>query len=148
MASRYARNINTFGNLTGNLKQFNSTYETLEELNQLLKLYLPPHLAKFCHIGAIDLDKNWVVLFASEQQAYHTLHNMAHPILQYLAKHNYNFDSILIKVRQYSKPHDSSGKYKRLDSKYKNKLKEMAAEINKPELIIQLKEKKDKEIDF
>ena len=146
--TNHIKSINKFANLTGNLKQFNSTYETLEELNQLLKSYLPPHLAKHCHIGAIDSDKNWVVLFVSEQQAYHTLHNMAHPILQYLAKHNHDFDSILIKVRQYAAKHDLSEKYKFLDSKYKTKLKEMAAEINKPELIIDVIEKKHKEIDF
>jgi hypothetical protein len=144
----HMKNINKFANLTDNLKQFNSTYQTLEELNQILKLYLPEHLVKFCHIGAIDIDKNWVVLFVSEQQAYHTIHNMAHPILQHLSKHNHSFDSILIKVRQYKAQHDSSEKYKQLDSKYKNKLKEIAAEINKPELIINISNKLDKEIYF
>lgn len=83
--------------------QFNklkSNFEIVEQLNIILTQILPKNLHHCCHIGAFDANKNLIVLFVNEQPAYHILRNISSIILQDFARHQFLFDSILIKVSQ------------------------------------------------
>jgi len=131
------KSFNRLNNLAAsnkNLEDLNSIFNIIDELNQILETLLPKNLCKYCHVGAIDPDKELIVLFVSEQQVYYTIHNLANQILQHFASHNFHFNSILIKTRQYRKQAQPI-KMKALEPKIKNKLQEFANSIDKPDLI-------------
>src|SRR3990167_3708086 len=84
------------------LTQLKSNFLKLDQLNQILANILPANLVGTCHVGAIDEEKNIVVLFISNQQSFHLLRNLNNHILQAFTEKHFAFDKILMKVGQYN----------------------------------------------
>jgi hypothetical protein len=76
---------------------FKNIFHHLQILNNILTTTLPDNLTKFCHIGAFD--KKTVVLFVNNQSVVHLLNNQTNHILKAFYNANYNFDSLLVKIR-------------------------------------------------
>ena len=121
------------------LSGFKSTFDYLSSLNQILRKYLPEHLADLCHVGAIDPAKHIAVIYVSNQQILHIIKNMSETLLHAFYAANCPFDKLLVKV---SLTNSSSKKiqHKPLEPALKAKLGELAIAIGKPELIIDFAE--------
>lgn len=76
---------------------FKNIFQHLQILNNILTTTLPDNLTKFCHIGAFD--KKTVVLFVNNQSVLHLLNSQTNHILKAFYNANYNFDSLLVKLR-------------------------------------------------
>lgn len=132
-----------------NLEYIKDYCNLLEKLNLILQQSIPEHMKDICHFGAIDYEKNILVLFINNQQIFHYLRTISEHILQNLNKNNFFFDGILIKI----KPNQS-----KLQNKYENnitkeryeRLKKFANFINKPELLKPevINKEEEKEIDI
>ncbi len=116
--------------------EFKSICNQLDEINHALYECIPEEYAQFCHFGSIDYNKNIIVLFILEQQIFHIMRSMNDHILQHLARHNFNFDAILFKIKYHKEPRQQEVKYKQLDAMTKEKLTILANLINKPELVL------------
>ena len=80
------------------INNLNDTFEQINHLNAILTHTLPEHLLQFCRIGSIDYDKNHVILFITDQQAYHILRNFSEHIIQSFYSKGFHFDAIITKV--------------------------------------------------
>ena len=78
-----------------------NNFFTLLQINQVLSQLVPEHLIEYCHFGAIDNDKNHIILFILNNELHHILKNYSEHILQGLQKHGFMFDGLIIKVKQY-----------------------------------------------
>jgi hypothetical protein len=116
------------------LNSLNRTFNLLDSLNQILYQTIPLNLHNACHIGAVNMDEATVVLFATNQQAFHLIKNFSDLILHTFNQHNFNFQKIIIKIR-ISYPNNNIISPKKLDQKSKNQLKKLANALGKPELI-------------
>jgi len=110
MIRKNAASVSEISNRSNPLGKVGDLLALLGELNKVVQPILPKHIVKFCHIGAVDLPKNLVVVFVHDQQVHHLVYNMAQTILQELNKHHFKFDSILVKVGHYrdSKTEDNN----------------------------------------
>ena len=130
----HAKKVSQFSEIkiSTQLKDLNKSFKILDTLNNILKQIIPPYLHNSCHIGAIDDEV--VVLFVSNQAAYHLLRNFSDIILNKFSNNNFDFKKILIKLAE---PHQDNTKVYRgkLNNRSLEKLKALAQEIGKPELI-------------
>lgn len=101
MTNKNYSSISDITNSSNPLGKVGDILAILDELNKILIPILPKHIAKLCHIGAIDTKKNLVVVFVHDQQVHHLVYNMAQAILQELNKHHFKFSSIIVKVGHY-----------------------------------------------
>lgn len=129
------------------LKDLSQTFAILDELNRILHKFLPAHLNKYCHIGAIDSEKGLVILYLSSSAPGHIIKTMANPILENFNKHHFSFTEILIRIRPLYSTNYS--RHKNLEPGVKNKLQQLAQSINRMDLIEDKVPVNDiKEIDF
>lgn len=133
--------------ISNNLKDI---FNQLNTLNIILAKTLPEHLVKFCRIGAIDQEQNCVILFITDQQAYHILRNFSEHIIQSFYNHGFHFNSILTKIAKptsLSTAIEQEGKnHLNLNNNKVNKeptnqkrmeaLSKLAIALGKPEIII------------
>ena len=121
-------NMTTQNNL-GNL------FNQINTLNDILTKTLPLNLLPFCRIGSIDQNKNQVILFVTDQQAYHILRSFSEHIIQAFYNNGFHFNSIITKVATVShNPPKTKGIT--LDIKQKESLAKLAIALGKPEIII------------
>jgi hypothetical protein len=148
---RYDRSGKKINNLLENSRGLNylaQKFAILDELNLILNKFLPPHLAPHCHIGAIDTEKNLVILYIDEPSIGHIIYSMVNPILEFFNQHHFSFAGVLTRLRQQTQ-NNSTQNPNNADEKFKDKLHQLATGINKPGLVrdaVVLDD--DKEIDF
>ena len=123
-----------------NLPDVKNKLEQLEQLNNALIHLLSNELQGKCHVGAIDSDKNIVVIFAHQQQALFLLNNLSQHILTGFTRYDFYFDAVLFKVASLRLDQNNIMKYRKLDAKSKDKLIQLANCIGKKELIHEEKE--------
>ncbi|MBY0378998.1 MAG: hypothetical protein K2P99_01210 [Burkholderiales bacterium] len=133
--SRKFRGLDIIYNNAINLSSVKNTCEYLDQLNQILHQSIPEHYKELCHFGAVDTDNNIAILFISQPQVFHILRTMSEHILRRLNQHNFNFEGILFKVKNYRNKVDIKPKYKVLPTLTKNKLTALANIIGMPELV-------------
>ena len=127
--------INSLYEKSKNLSNIKDRLEQLEQLNHVVLNLLPDTLRNECHVGAVDSDKNIVVIFAHQQQALFLLNNLSQHILNGLARYNFYFDAVLFRVASLRLDQNNIIKYRTLDVKQKEKLIQLADYIGKAELI-------------
>lgn len=138
MANKIFNDINLIYDSSNKLSPLKNMFQLLDELNFILKQAIPQNLAKICHVGAVDKNKNLVVLYVDEQEAIHILKNMCDHILQSLVAKGFSFDGVLIKTRPHSEVADQLViKYKKLSPSFKDKLRKLATAIEKPEIVVE-----------
>jgi len=98
----YDKSARSMHGVTGGLANLRRTFAQLEVLNQILRKVLPANLTTTCHVGAIDYQKNTVVIFVSNQMAMHLLRNFTNDILQAFTNAHFAFDKILMRVGIYN----------------------------------------------
>jgi predicted double-glycine peptidase len=116
------------------LRNVSQTFAILDELNRILHKFLPPHIAKNCHIGAIDTQKNLIILYLTDPAIGHIISSMANLILENFNNHHFSFAGIVNRVR----PKHSGIKPvepKHLEPKLRDKLTQLAISIDKIDLI-------------
>ena len=118
-----------------NLTEIKDKLDQLDQLNRALVNLLPDELQNECHAGAIDYDKNILVIFTNGQQALFLLNNLSQHILNGLAKYSFYFDAVLFKVASLSLDKNNIVRYRKLDEKRKEKLTQLANYIGRNELI-------------
>lgn len=138
MANKSFNEISLIYNASNKLSSLKNIFQLLDELNFILKQTIPQNLASICHIGAVDKNKNLVVLYVDEQEAIHILKNMCDHILQSFVAKGFSFDGVLIKTRPHPEVPDKSViKYKKLSPSFKDKLQKIATAIEKPDIVIE-----------
>ncbi|MCE3269363.1 MAG: hypothetical protein K0R49_1617 [Burkholderiales bacterium] len=129
------------------LQDLSQKFSKLDELNQILHKILPEHLINHCHIGAVDNDKNLVILYLDNSTLKHIFTGMANQILESFNNHHYSFAGIITRIRLQTTT--NSVRRKPLTPKVKSKLTQLAQSINRPDLIEDVAIiDKDKEIDL
>lgn len=122
-------NISTHNNLDDIFNQIN-------KLNEILNKMLPLNLLPFCRIGSVDQNKNQVILFVTDQEAYHVLRNFSEHIIQAFYNNGFHFNSIITKVAKITNKPPQKNKNIRLDIKQRESLSKLAIALGKPEIII------------
>ncbi|MFN8770435.1 MAG: hypothetical protein ACK5Z5_10385 [Neisseriaceae bacterium] len=117
------------------LSSIRNTCDYLDELNSILDKCIPTEYTNLCHFGAIDENKNIIILFIKDQLIFHRMRTMSENILRALEQNNFNFDGILFKVKQYHQEYKPQQINKCLSKTQKEKLTKLAEIIGKPELI-------------
>jgi hypothetical protein len=129
------------------LRDLSQAFSILDELNKILHKFLPAHLAKHCHIGAIDSEKNLVILYLGDSALGHIINGMASPILENFNNHHFSFAGLVTRIRPQATTNPI--RLKHLEPKVKGKLEQLAQSINRPDLIEdEVIEDNVKEIDF
>ncbi len=118
-----------------NLTGIKDKLDQLDQVNRALLNLLPEELQSECHAGAIDYDKNILVIFTNGQQALFLLNNLSQHILNGLAKYSFYFDAVLFKVASLRLDKNNIVQYRKLDEKRKEKLTQLANYIGRGELI-------------
>lgn len=117
-----------------NLEYIKDSYNILKQLNLVLQKSIPEHMKDICHFGAIDNEKNIIILFVDNQQIFHYLRTISEHILQNLNKNDFFFDGILIKIKQKRSIRPTKYNNTITEERYK-RLEKFANLINKPELL-------------
>ncbi|HLX54112.1 MAG TPA: hypothetical protein VKR58_09225 [Aquella sp.] len=129
------------------LKDLSQTFSTLDELNTILHKALPEHLIDHCHVGAIDIQKNLVIVYLANSSLRHVIENMANPILESFNNYHFSFAGLVTRIRPQAV--NNPPRFKKLKPEVKNKLGQLAQSINRPDLIEdEVVVDKVKEIDF
>jgi hypothetical protein len=119
----------------------------LEQLNIVLHDSIPDYMSPICHFGAIDDDKNILILFVDNQQIFYYIRNISQDILYNLNKKGFFYDGILIKIK-----HKQIVRTKKHHTKISidtySRLERFAGFINKPELLIHHNNEEVDEIDI
>jgi hypothetical protein len=102
-------------------------------LNKILHKSLPEHLTNHCHVGAIDAQKNLVIIYIANSSLRHIIENMANTILESFNNHHFSFAGLVTRIR----PQTASNppRFKKLKPEVKDKLEQLAQSINRPDLI-------------
>ena len=119
----------------------------LEQLNNVLKKSIPEYMCNICHFGAIDNDKNIIILFVENQQIFHYIRTISEHILQNLSKNGFYYDGLLIKVKQKKKERIVKNQVKITEERYL-RLEKFAKFINRPDLLISIEDKNSDELDI
>lgn len=117
------------------LNKLTINIQKLDQLNLILSDNLDPKFIPYCHVGAIDENKNQLIVYAENNHILHILENLSNHILRVMYEHNFSFDSILIKTKIQQYKNNTTIKYKNLSPEIKAKLKELSLRIGKPELV-------------
>lgn len=144
---RGSKRIDQVLNNAASLKDFSQIFAILDELNRILHKFLPTHLTKHCHIGAIDSKKNLVILYLADPALNHIINGMANPILDNFNAHHFSFAGLITRIRY--RHTGNPIRHKHLEPKVKNKLEQLAESINRRDLIVDETDSDNKkEIDF
>lgn len=130
---RESKKVDSVLENAGSLRGLSETFSILDELNKILHRFLPKHLVKYCHIGAVDVDKNLVVLYLSDSTLKHIIEGMASAILDNFNNHHFSFSGLVTRIRPNGKAMPARRKY--LEPKALDKLEQLAQSINRPDLI-------------
>lgn len=121
------------------LNYLRANCDKLDQLNKILQEIIPKHLVKHCHFGAIDIDKNILVLFISTQEAFIVLRHFSGVILDKLSENGYLFDGLLTKIANYPRSlmleHEKKETEEIKDEVKREKLRRLAELVGKPELV-------------
>jgi hypothetical protein len=144
---RKSRKIDEVLGNAGSLQGLSQVLSVLDELNAILHKFLPEHLLDHCHVGAIDRDKNLVIVYIANSSLRHIIENMANPILEEFNNHHFSFAGLITRIRLLV--NTNPPRYKKLKPEAKSKLEQLAQSISRPDLIEnEIVEDKVKEIDI
>jgi hypothetical protein len=132
---------------SNNLLYIKEYCNLLEQLNSILKSSIPEYMANICHFGAIDNDKNIIVLFVDNQQIFHYIRSISEHILQNLTKNGFYYDGLLIKIKQRQQEKIVKNQVKITKERYL-RLEKFAKLIDRPDLLISIEEKNSDEFDI
>ncbi|MCC2624637.1 MAG: hypothetical protein K0R14_510 [Burkholderiales bacterium] len=117
----------------GGLQELSQILLVLDELNRILHSFLPGHLVDHCHVGAINSEKNLVIIYLANSSVRHIIENMANPILENFNNHHFSFAGLVTRIRPQTVRNPP--RFKQLNHDAKSKLAELAKSINRPDLI-------------
>lgn len=118
-----------------NLKDLSNKFAVLDELNKILDKFLPLNLKTHCHIGAIDTSKNLIILYVDNPAIRHLVYSLANPILENFNTYHFSFAGVITRICKPKFVVDNMARYKNLDTRTIHKLRQLAENIDKPELV-------------
>lgn len=133
MKNKFGQDISSLLDNSSGLNNLAPIFAILDELNQLLTQVIPPHLTKYCRIGAIDSGKNLVVLYLEQPELKHILNGMANQILEHFHNHHFTFAGLVTRIRPPLSQRTTQKKA--ISPESRQKLQQLATSIDRDDLI-------------
>lgn len=117
------------------LRDLTQIFAMLDELNRILHKFLPEYLTQYCHIGALDYEKNLIILYLNDSNIRHIIESMANLILANFNSHHFTFAGLITRIRPVVTTGNTRRAPKLAPPHIRNKLQQLAHSIGRIDLI-------------